>query len=214
MTAIPLKLVAHLLMEQPTLPPMPWPYGYVVAHNGVFVWAKRQGLEALLPVTSCLIRGLYPVEPYVRLTYPPVDVGLVSEILRLSREARTPGGDLLEILFYLAWDDRWGWQLTIPAQEQQATHVTPMMDALDHAHAADTLLELHSHHRMAAFFSATDTTDEQGFRLYAVVGRLDAAPEIRMRVGVYGQFWDIPASMVLSLPVFCKLKAGQWERFL
>ena len=45
MTGAPLKLIGHLLMEQPTLPPMPWPYGYVVAANGVFVWAKREGLE-------------------------------------------------------------------------------------------------------------------------------------------------------------------------
>ena len=82
--------------------------------------------------------------------------------------------------------------------------VTPVMDALDHAHYADTLLELHSHHLMAAFFSATDTADEQGFRLYGVVGHLDSAdqhaPEIRIRVGIYGHFWDIPASTVLSLP--------------
>src|SRR5205807_9814322 len=111
MTGTPLKLVGHLLMEQPILPPMPWPYGYVVAANGVFVWAKREGLEALIPVTSSPIRGLSPVEPYVRLAYPPVDVGLVSEMLRLSAEARTPSGDLLEILFYLAYDSQRGWLL-------------------------------------------------------------------------------------------------------
>jgi PRTRC genetic system protein A len=82
--------------------------------------------------------------------------------------------------------------------------VTPVMNEIDHADYANTLLELHSHHQMAAFFSATDTADEQGFRLYGVVGRLDSdsqhTPEIRMRMGIYGQFWDIPASIVLSLP--------------
>ena len=128
MTGTPLKLVGHLLMEQPTLPPMPWPYGYVVASNGVFVWAKREGLEALIPVTSSRIRGLYPVELYVHLSYPPVDVGLVSEMLRLSAEARTPSGDPLEMLFYLAYDSQRGWLLTIPVQEQQAMRVTPVMD--------------------------------------------------------------------------------------
>ena len=56
----PLKLVEHLLMEQPTLPPIRLPWAYVVAQNGVFVWAKREGLEALIPVASCTIRGLYP----------------------------------------------------------------------------------------------------------------------------------------------------------
>ena len=58
---MPLKLVGHLLMEQPTLPPIPMPRGYVLAKNGVFAWAKREGLEALIPVvTSPLpIAGLY-----------------------------------------------------------------------------------------------------------------------------------------------------------
>jgi len=203
MTETPLKLVGHLLMEQPTLPPMPWPYGYVMAHNGVFVWARRQGLEALIPVTSCTIRGLHPVEPYVRLAYRPVDVGLVSEMLRLCRAARTPDGDFLEILFYLAWDSPHGWQLTVPVQKQQAMCVTPVIDALDSAHYADTLLEIHSH-KMEAFFSGTDTADEQGFRLYGVVGYVGSdgehAPEIRIRVGIYGHFWDISAATVLSLP--------------
>jgi PRTRC genetic system protein A len=214
MTGTPLKLVGHMLMEQPTLPPMLWPYGYVVAANGVFVWARRQGLEALIPITHAPIGGLYPIEPFVRLTYPPVDTGLVSETLRLCREARTPSGDPLEILFYLAWDDQWGWRLTLPVQEQQATCVTPVIEALDHARYANTLLEIHSHHRMGAFFSETDTADEQGFRLYGVVGRLDDAPEIHMRVGIYGQFWDIPASTILSLPSYitdCVVRDQLWR---
>jgi len=203
MTGTPLKLVGHLFMEQPRLPPMPWPYGYVVAANGVFVWARRQGLEALIPVTSCTLGGLHPIEPYVRLAPPPVDVGLVSEMLRLCRASQTPDGDFLEILFYLAWDSHLGWQLTVPVQEQQAMRVTPVLDALNQTQYAHALLEIHSH-EMEAFFSATDTADEQGFRLYGVVGHVGSerehAPEIRMRVGIYGHFWDIPASTVLSLP--------------
>ena len=49
--------------------------------------------------------------------------------------------------------------------------------------------EFHSHGSARAFFSATDDRDEQGFRIYGVVGRLDAPlPELRLRVGVYGHF--------------------------
>lgn len=201
MTGTPLKLVGHLLMEQQTLPPMPWPYGYVIASTGVFVWAKRQGLEALVPVARVSIGGLSPVEPFVHLAYPLVDSGLVSEILRMCREARTPSGEPLEILFYLAYDNQHGWVLTLPPQEQQATRVTPVLGALDQTRCdVKTLIEIHSHHQMPAFFSEMDTADEQGFRLYGVVGHLDRTPEIRMRVGIYGQFWEIAASTVLSLP--------------
>jgi PRTRC genetic system protein A len=202
----PLKLIGHMLMEQPTLPAIPWPRGYVIARNGIFAWARREGLEALILVATppAPIGGLYPARPYVRLAYPPVDVWLVSEMLRLAKEARSPEGSPVEILFYLSFDSQRGWQLTVPAQEREVARVAPHMDAFDRALYADTLIEIHSHHRMLAFFSGTDTADEQGFRLYGVLGRVDGethhVPEIRLRIGIYGHFWEIPAASVLALP--------------
>jgi len=80
--------------------------------------------------------------------------------------------------------------------------VRPVLAALDSASYANTLIEVHSHQRMAAFFSSTDSADEQGFRLYAVLGRLDRdgyEAEIRLRVGVYGHFYELPATGILSL---------------
>jgi PRTRC genetic system protein A len=200
----PLKLVEHILMEQPTLPPLRLPWAYVIAQNGVFVWARRVGLEALIPVAQCHIRGLYPVEPYVRLAYPPVDIWLVAEMLTRSRQARTPQGGYLEILFYLTWEQTFGWHLAVPAQKQEALRVLPVLDEVGQALYADTLIEIHSHHTMRAFFSATDNKDEQGFRIYGVIGcvdnQRDFPTEMRLRVGIYGHFWEIPASQVLSLP--------------
>src|SRR5579875_3961608 len=142
MALTPLKLIGHMLMEQPTLPAIPWPRGYVIARNGVFAWARREGLEALIPVATppVPIRGLYPVEPYVRLLYPPVDVWLVSEIFRQAYEARSSEDNPLESLFYLSFDSQWGWQLTMPAQEQQPARVAPCADALDRALYANTLI--------------------------------------------------------------------------
>jgi PRTRC genetic system protein A len=198
-----LKLVHHLLMEQPALPPIPWPYGYVIAQNGVYVWARREGLEALVPLASCTIRGLCPVEPYVRLDYPPVDTVLVTDLVERASNARTADGSPLEMLFYLHWDTGEGWVLTIPIQEQQPMRVTPVKEGLDATSYANTLMEIHSHHCMPAFFSSVDTADEQGFRLYGVLGHLapgQSTAEIRMRVGVFGHFFEIRASQVLSLP--------------
>jgi len=62
------------------------------------------------------------------------------------------------------------------------------------------LLLIHSHHGMRPEFSRADDADERGFRLYGVIGNLPEKPEIRMRVGVYGYFWEIPASWALELP--------------
>ena len=61
--------------------------------------------------------------------------------------------------------------------------------------------EFHSHGSSRAFFSATDDRDEQGFRIYGVVGRLDALrPELRLRVGVYGHFAPVDWSQVFDGP--------------
>jgi hypothetical protein len=51
---------------------------------------------------------------------------------------------------------------------------------------------------MSAFWSSTDDTDEQGARLYAVIGKLDTTPEIRLRVGVYGYWRLLPVTAVFT----------------
>ncbi len=47
----------------------------------------------------------------------------------------------------------------------------------------DALVEVHSHHAMGAYFSATDDPDETARRVYGIMGRLDSPlPEIALRV--------------------------------
>ena len=195
-----MKLFSHLLMEQANLPPMPAPLLYVIAGNGVHLWAKRQGLEVLIPVTPCCIRDLYPVEPFVRLDGPPIPTRVVTEMLSLARAACCDHPR--EILFYLLLKQATAWHLVVPEQEQGMTRVTPGASVLATDLYQRTLTEIHSHHLLPAFFSQTDDADEQGFRLYGTLGRIfeERGPQIRMRVGVYGHFYEIPASWVMELP--------------
>jgi PRTRC genetic system protein A len=60
------------------------------------------------------------------------------------------------------------------------------------------ICDLHSHHTMHAFFSATDDCDEGGFRFYAVVGQVLARPEIRLRLGMYGDFVSLPMTALFT----------------
>jgi hypothetical protein len=53
---------------------------------------------------------------------------------------------------------------------------------------------------MGAFWSGTDNGDEQGFRAYGVIGRLDERPEIRLRLGVYGYWFPVPVSQLFDGP--------------
>jgi hypothetical protein len=43
-----------------------------------------------------------------------------------------------------------------------------------------------------------DNRDEQGARFYAVIGRIYSRPEIRLRLGVYGDFVDLPAAALFE----------------
>jgi hypothetical protein len=60
------------------------------------------------------------------------------------------------------------------------------------------LCDLHSHGNMRSFWSSTDDADEQSARLFAVIGRLDTQPEIRLRVGLYGYWRPLPVSAVFT----------------
>lgn len=190
-------LVDHVLAEGDELPPIRAAIiEYVYAANGVFVRARRPGVEAMIPYVACELNYLEPVTPYVRLDYPRVPEAVVSEMLALSREAASGG---LEMLFYLLWeDDRW--QLVIPTQAQSAWAVEPLERGAGSAFSF-ALVELHSHRHREARFSPTDDKGEFNLRFYAVVGRVfDAVAEIRVRVGVNGYTAEIPAATIFDLP--------------
>ena len=205
-----LKLYHHLLMDEPILPTvMPAPLVYVFAGNGVFLWAKREGLEVLIPVQPCPIRDLFPVEPFVRLDgLPRVASRLLVVMLVTGSWAQREDGTPIETLFFASLGENADWSLWRPPQQQAPMRVTPELSWLDRQDYAQVLMEIHTHPlpNMAAFFSSIDDADEQqGFRLYGVIGRIEREQgrieaEIRLRVGVYGVFYEFPASWVLDMP--------------
>ena len=98
-----------------------------------------------------------------------------------------------ERFFAVRWDGD-AYRLVVPPQAGTATR-------LAYLPPAGVVAEFHSHGGSRAFFSATDDRDEQGFRIYGVVGRLDTPrPELRLRVGVYGYFAPLDWPQVFSGP--------------
>jgi len=147
-------------------------YDYVVAENGVFIEAEGPLLAARVPVAHGQIRGLAPLEPKVILRYGFIpqrffDLALSAMLADVSRE------------HYVAvtWND--GYHLYVP--EQAGTG-----GGVEYEVGSQVVLDLHSHGLMTPWFSRTDNEDEQGLKLYGVVGKLDKTPEVRLRVGVYG----------------------------
>jgi len=108
-----------------------------------------------------------------------------------TRFLNSDPADLIEVMFYL--DTVQGeWRIWQPKQNQSRVAI---QYAPEHS-----LVEIHSHHTMDAFFSTTDTSDQQGFRIYAVLGRITTTPTLHVRVGVYGHFWEVPAGWIFDLP--------------
>lgn len=193
-------LVDYHVLHQPNLPPYAAAlYDYLVAGNGVFLRSQRPGLRVLLPITSCEIRGLPPVAASVQFDFPRIPACVLEQILVRAQAAGDAEGRPVEMLFHLYW--RHGeWQLVIPEQQQTTASVTPCDDGPDSSYA-QALVELHSHHDLDAFFSTTDDRDEQqGFRIYAVIGHVHAQPELLVRVGCEGAFLIIPAEQIFELP--------------
>jgi PRTRC genetic system protein A len=198
-----MMFVNHIFARDLDLPPMqPGLYEYVIGANGIFVRAERPGLQALIWVASTAkpVRGLAEVKPYVRLDHR-VRAQMLARMFEMAYRANG-----CEILFYLSGNP---WRVNVPEQVQRLASVRPV-DPF--AGGADTLLEIHSHHNMGAFFSGTDDKDESsGFRLFAVMGRLNSQPTILARVGIYGHFGLIPAEMIFELPAGVNDGLLRWE---
>ena len=186
------KLVQHLVVNMDgSLPEIPdCLYEYIVAGNGVFVYAKRPGLEVLIPVSTCKIAGLPELTPQVNIAQR-VSAFLMADVLYVSQQVFPS-----EALFWFNWVDEWS--IHIPEQQATKASVIPR-DRHDEA-GTSALIDLHSHARFSPFFSPTDNEDETGFRIYVVIGNVDKTPAMSVRVGVYSHYFNIPASTVFELP--------------
>ena len=163
-------------------------YDYVLGSGGVYVQSQGAHLTARVPVAPGTVRGLAPVAEKVALSHGPIPAQLFELGLRWFQD--DPG---TERFFAVRWDGD-AYRLVVPEQEGTAS-------SLKYTPPAGVVAEFHSHGGSRAFFSATDDRDEQGFRIYGVVGRLDTPlPELSLWVGVYGHFAPADWPQVFSGP--------------
>ena len=163
-------------------------YDYVLGSGGVYVQSRSAHLTARVPVAPCEVRGLASVAEKLELTHGPIPAQLFELGLRWFQADPDT-----ERLFAVRWDGR-AYRLVVPPQAGTAS-------SLAYLSPAGVVAEFHSHGGARAFFSATDDRDEQGFRIYGVVGRLDAPlPELGLRVGVYGHFAPLDWPQVFGGP--------------
>lgn len=167
-------------------------YQYVLAGNGLFIRAETHFFEAILPIALCTVRGLSPLHHHFLLKVPRIPARLLDTILADARRTRRTDDGLNEVLYQF---HHHGQTVQVKKPPQQTTGVSVIAAG---GNDLAILCDLHSHGNMRAFFSRTDDADEQSTKAYAVIGKLDTEPEIRLRVGVYGYWQPLPVTAVFT----------------
>ena len=163
-------------------------YDYVLGAGGLYVQSQSAHLVVRVLVAPGSVRGLAPVPEKLTLPHGPIPAYLFELGLRWFQE--TPS---TERFFAVRWDGD-AYRLVVPEQDGTASSLT-------YRPPAGVVAEFHSHGKTRAFFSPTDDRDEQGFRIYGVVGRAgDLKPELSLRAGVYGHFAPVKWSQVFGGP--------------
>jgi PRTRC genetic system protein A len=165
-------------------------YDYVVAGDGLWLAAENDRLRARVPVAPATVRGLPPLGAAFELVGGPVPAPLWEGVAAVVTAAAGAGREVLVVLRV----GPAGYRLELPPQRVGPTSVR-------YAPPAEAVVEVHSHVGGPARFSATDDADEQGLRVYGVVGRLGTdRPEVALRVGAYGHFLPLPWEAVFAGP--------------
>jgi len=187
------NLVTYHVYDGCRLPPRgAQAYQYTLTGNGIFIKAETPFFSAIVPVVACSVRGLAPLRPKFRLKVARIPEKLPGAALTDARGVRRPDGGLNEALYQFLHH---GNRVQLRRPSQRATGLTVMAAGNGDA---NILCELHSHVNMSAFRSGTDDADEQGARVYTVIGHLDTVPEIRVRVGIYDYWQQLPVAAVFA----------------
>lgn len=177
-----MKLVDYLVAYERPPAPSGQAYDYVVSADGLWVQAENEHLAARVPIARCEVRGLVALHPVFTLKHGPIPHDLWRHIVDVARAWAAEGQ---EVLLTVRHDTRLGYHLVVPQQAVSPTEVA-------YVPASNVVLEIHSHHRYPARFSATDDDDEQRLAVYGVLGQLDTDhPQVRLRVGVYGYYMAV-----------------------
>ena len=172
-------------------------FDYVLGAGGLYVQSESAHLTARVLVAPAEVRGLAPVSEKLEMAHGPIPAQLFE--LGLAWLLAAPG---TERFFAITWDGN-AYRLVMPPQAGTGS-------SLSYQPPQGVIAEFHSHGRHRAFFSATDDGDEQGYKVYGVVGLLDTpAPELTMRVGIYGHFAPLDWSQVFDGPLRGLRPAGE-----
>ena len=164
-------------------------FNYVLAGNGLFIEAESPLLSGRVQIAEAQVRGLQPMVPEVYLPHGKIPIRLME--LALTVFLANPDVEQYVCVVF----EEGEYRLRAPKQTGRGASVE--YERLD-----NVVMDLHSHGKMGAFFSSQDNKDEQGLRLYGVVGGLREVLHMKMRFGIYGYFGPGEWTEVFDGPSF------------
>ena len=149
------------VLRRPPSPPYP-PVFRLLADDGVYEVRTTTAGQFVAKVEGlCGVReGFFPA-------LPPVPTALLRRTVEIFKERPET-----EAMVTVAYDELRGTHRLVwqgGAADRASVDYLPLLDDERHVVVA----EIHSHHRMDAYFSRTDDGSERVSRLYGVVGRVD-----------------------------------------
>lgn len=158
-------------------------YDYVLAENGLFIESEGPLMAARILAEPFDVHGLAPLEPKLVLRHGKIHRSLWELALNLMIDGSAHFERYVAIV---RQSDVY--RIKVPDQERSAAGIK------EYDRAPNTVVEFHSHPGDAPpHFSGTDDGDETGFQVYGVVSNLvRGKPFVRLRVGIYGHWQEIP----------------------
>lgn len=184
--------------DQPVTAPL---YEIVIAQNGVFKRARRTEMSAAVELSSFAVKipELAAGAGFVELT-EKIPAQIFDEILVHARNS-TDAANFTENLYAVCWDASIGCYFWREISGVRSFGSTLARD--DDPAYQSAVLEIHTHPPGCQNFSSQDDRDESGkFRLFGILVDIHAAkPMMRLRVGIYDSFWEIPVEAISDAPL-------------
>jgi PRTRC genetic system protein A len=175
------------------------PDAVLLARDGVYVRGSSADLDIVIPIgPTPPLPGLAALAPAVTFQGLGPAARLPGHLLDLALEAARgacdAAGRWIEWLGFVVLDEADG-RPTLAAPAVTAASASRVVTAWP----AGALVDIHSHHTLPAYFSATDDADDAWLSVSVVIGEIDHRyPAVCCRLNVYGHHLIVPATMIFD----------------
>jgi PRTRC genetic system protein A len=182
--------------------PIPTHHGitWIHAGNGLFKQGVNRHLKLMVQTAHFTVPGLVCLLPHAEWSAPKIPGALLQACLEHAQHAAMTSITILrpiEQQYFIVWhNNQYRWY--IPPQDASMAHIRYQFP-----YGTMVIADIHSHHEMNAYFSATDNHDDTGLSISCVLGKIYTQPEITCRLNVYGDHQHVPASLLFD---GCSLK--------